>query len=72
MSASTNSMAGSQYELRFQSLYHPGRALSFPCDSDGHVALDALSEKVRRNYLDALAGVGHTYALPVVRQRNNR
>jgi hypothetical protein len=71
MSSSTASPAGTRYELRFQSLHHPGRALSFPCDSDGHVALDTLSEKVRQNYLDALAGVGHTYALPVVRPRNH-
>ena len=31
------------YELRFQSLFHEGRALAFPCDSEGHVDLDALS-----------------------------
>ena len=72
MPLSTHSPAGTRYELRFQSLYHSGRALSFPCDSEGHVQLDTLSEKVRQNYLDALAGVGHTYALPVVRLRNHR
>ena len=25
------------YEIRFQSLFHEGRALSFPCDAQGRV-----------------------------------
>ena len=54
------------FELRFQSLFHQGRALSFPCDAQGHVHLDALSERARENYLYARAVVGREYSVPVV------
>jgi len=71
MTSSADSPPGTRYELLFRSLYHTGRALAFPCDSEGKVLLDKLSDKVRQNYLDALAAVGHSYATPVVRLRNN-
>ncbi len=54
------------YEVRFQSLFHEGRALSFPCDRDGQVDMDALSTKARGNYLFARAMVGREYAAPAV------
>jgi hypothetical protein len=54
------------YELRFQSLFHTGRALAFPCNAQGDVYLDALTERARENYLFARAVVGHEYATPVV------
>lgn len=54
------------FELRFQSLYHAGRGLAFPCDGEGHVDLDALSEMARENYLFARAVVGREYATPEV------
>jgi len=54
------------YEVRFQSLFHEGRALSFPCDRDGRVDIDALSHKARGNYLFARAMVGREYAAPAV------
>jgi hypothetical protein len=54
------------YELRFQSLFDGGRAMSFPCDQAGHVDLDALSERARDNYLYARAVVGREYAQPAV------
>ena len=54
------------YEIRFQSLFHAGRALCFPCDAEGHVALDALSERARDNYLYARAVMGREYAYPCV------
>lgn len=54
------------YELRFQSLFNEGRALSFPCDSRGHVELDALSERARQNYFYARAVVGREYGTPAV------
>ena len=57
------------YEIRFQSLFHEGRALCFPCDAEGHVPLDALSERARDNYLYARAVVGREYAYPCVRPR---
>jgi len=58
--------AGS-YEIRFQSLFNEGRALSFPCDAEGHVTLDSLSDRARDNYLYARAVVGREYAFPCVR-----
>lgn len=54
------------YELRFQSLFHSGRALTFPCDQAGHVELDTLSQRARNNYLYARAVVGREYSPPDV------
>ena len=56
----------SSYVLRFESLFHAGRALAFPCDARGRVALDALSERARINYLYARAVVGREFAQPAV------
>lgn len=57
------------YELRFESLFVPGRGLSFPCDAQGRVALDGLSERARTNYLFARAVVGREFCQPAVLQR---
>ncbi len=55
------------YEIRFESLFRdPG--LCFPCDAQGQVELDALSERARENYLYARAVVGREYAHPIVRR----
>ena len=54
------------YEIRFQSLFHEGRALCFPCDQEGCVAIDALSDRARDNYFYARAVVGREYAHPCV------
>ena len=43
-----------------------GPELSFPCDADGNVPLDALSDRARNNYLFARAVVGRDYATPAV------
>jgi hypothetical protein len=56
----------STFEIRFQSLFDAGRALTFPCDASGHVELDALSERARNNYFFARAVVGRDYAAAVV------
>jgi hypothetical protein len=53
------------YEIRFESLYNKG-ALCFPCDEQGHVKWDSLSERARQNYLYARAVVGGEYAHPRV------
>ena len=53
------------YEIRFQPLFR-GAGLCFPCDEQGHVELDALSDQARENYLDARAVVGMEYAYPRV------
>jgi len=54
------------YELRYASLFNVGRGLSFPCDGQGRVDLDALTERARENYLYARAVVGREYATPSV------
>jgi hypothetical protein len=54
------------YEIRFQSLFHEGRALSFPCDAEGQVLLDELSDTARENYLYARAVVGREFAVPKI------
>ncbi|MBT9492050.1 MAG: hypothetical protein IV107_06810 [Paucibacter sp.] len=60
-----------QFELRFQSLFHSGKALAFPCDSQGDVMLDVLSARALENYLFARAVVGHEYANPVIQVRED-
>jgi len=62
----TESLQGSQYELRFQSLFAPGRGFAFPCDAEGRVDLDALSLESRNNYLYARALVGREFLAPAV------
>ena len=57
-----------QFELRFQSLFHSGRAFSFPCDSSGKVDLNQLSNRARNNYLFARAMVGRELAVPAVQR----
>ncbi len=61
--------AQSGFELRFQSLFNAGRGLAFPCDAQGHVDLDGLSELARENYLFARAVVGRDYATPQIHRR---
>lgn len=58
--------SATHYELRFKSLFHEGRALTFPCDAGGHVLLDSLSDRARHNYLYARAVVGREYSAPAV------
>jgi hypothetical protein len=53
------------HEIRFQSLFRE-RGLCFPCDAQGHVELDALSDRARENYLYARAVVGVEFAYPKV------
>ena len=55
------------FEIRYQSLFHEGRGLSFPCDAEGHVPLDSLSESAMESYLYARAVVGREYAYPSIR-----
>lgn len=55
-----------RHELRFRSLFDPGRAYAFPCDASGHVDMDALSEKARENYLFARTVIGGDVSVPAV------
>lgn len=54
------------FELRFDSLFTPGKALVFPCDAQGCVDMDTLSERARCNYLFAHAMVGKDFFSPCV------
>lgn len=58
--------SGSPCQLRFESLFQQGRALAFPCDEQGVVELDRLSDSARRNYLYARAVVGREFATPAI------
>ncbi len=60
--------AAARYELRFASLFDEGRGLSFPCDVEGHVDLDALSSRARTNYLYARTVIGREFSMPAVRR----
>jgi len=66
MNASMSSGQYSHYELRFQSLFDAGRAYAFPCDAEGHVDMDALSERARDNYLYARTVIGREFSIPAV------
>lgn len=61
-----------RYELRFRSLFDNGRSFAFPCDPDGRVDLDQLSEHARINYLYARAVVGRELAEPAVQPGSPR
>ena len=54
------------YEIRFRSLFDPGRSLAFACDCEGHVDFEAFSPRARINYLYARAMVGREFELPCI------
>jgi len=56
----------SEFEVHFRSLLRRGLEFIFPCDREGHVDLDALSDRAKANYLFARAMVGREYARPAV------
>ncbi|NRF71053.1 hypothetical protein HLB44_29025 [Aquincola sp. S2] len=56
------------YELRFDDLFVAGRGYVFPCDAQGRVDMNTLSDRARNNYLYARAVVGRATARPAVRQ----
>lgn len=55
------------YELRFAALFNPGRGYAFPCDADGNVDLDGLTERARANYFYARTTVGRDFCAPMTR-----
>ena len=55
-----------QFELCFRPLSAQGPNLVFPCDADGHVDMDALSDGERQRYFYARAVVGREFAQPAV------
>jgi hypothetical protein len=64
--SSMTSLPEIHYEIRFESLFKPGHAYSFPCDAQGHVEMDDLSNRALNNYLYARAVVGLEFAAPAV------
>jgi hypothetical protein len=64
--ATTTQTSSLNFELRFKSLFNEGRGLSFPCDANGRVDMDALTERARDNYLYARTVVGREFASPAV------
>jgi len=55
-----------RFELRFQSLFDQGRGWAFPCDVDGQVDLDRLSDRARNNYFFAHSVIGREVTVPKV------
>ena len=52
--------------FRSESLFHAGRGMAFPCDAQGHVDLDGMTDRARESYLYARAVIGREYAFPQV------
>jgi hypothetical protein len=66
MSTVAQTRSNRAFQIQFTSLFSEGRAFAFPCDEQGHVVMDSLSERARKNYLFARAMVGRDYAVPRV------
>jgi hypothetical protein len=64
--ATRQTRSAHDFELRFVSLFNPGRGLSFPCDASGRVDVEGLSERARQNLLLARNAVGRDYCVPQV------
>jgi hypothetical protein len=56
-----------RYELRFAGLFDRGRGYAFPCDPQGRVDMNTMTERTRTNYLFARAMVGNELCSPIVR-----
>jgi hypothetical protein len=54
------------FELRLQSLFDQGRAWTLPCDAQGRVDLDRLSERARNNYFFVHSVIGRDVEAPSV------
>jgi len=54
------------FVLCFQSLYHAGKRLAFPCDPQGHVNMDSLGDRALNNYLYARTLIGREFGWPTV------
>jgi hypothetical protein len=58
--------SSTHFQLRFQSLFDPGRGFAFPCDEHGQVDMDQMSDAARNNYLYARAMIGREVGTPAV------
>ena len=68
MNAIRSSQEATAYEMRFRSLFHEGRAFAFPCDADGCVDIDSLSDRARNNYFYARTVIGRELSMPAVQR----
>ncbi len=57
-----------QYELRFRSLFHAGRAYAFPCDAAGNVRTDLMSESALQRLVQVRERVGLDFDIPTIVQ----
>jgi len=64
--SSAHARRGARYELRFNGLFNRGRGYAFPCDAQGHVDIDELTNQARINYFYARAVVGAELSAPIV------
>lgn len=65
MNAASHASTG--WELRFDALFEGRRGFAFPCNAEGQVDMDTLSERALNNYLYARAMMGREVAWPAVR-----
>ena len=70
MTQSASMPMHSEFEVHFRSLLRRGFELIFPCDREGRVNLDVLSERAKTNYLFAHAMVGREYSWPAVQRHD--
>ena len=68
---SVSSSVADGYELRFAALERGAHGMTFPCDAQGRVDLDALSDTSRNSYLYARAVVGAVFARPAIQARQS-
>jgi hypothetical protein len=66
MNAIRSAQEPTLYEMRFRSLFQEGRAYAFPCDADGRVDIDSLSDSARNNYFYARTVIGRELSMPAV------
>lgn len=69
--SATQQAASSAFTLLFRPLFFAGRAFAFPCDPQGHVDMDALSDRARNNYLYARAMMGREVTYPSVQREDS-
>ncbi|SCK32370.1 hypothetical protein VAR608DRAFT_2819 [Variovorax sp. HW608] len=67
---SNQSSRTAHYQLRYQSLKRQEKVLAFPCDAQGRVEMNSLSDLARNDYLYARAVVDFEFARPTVVQRD--
>ena len=66
MNSHNSQYTASDFQICFNDLFGGGHSLAFPCDAQGRVDIDALSERARVDYLFARAMVGRDYAPPAI------